>query len=98
MNYDQKAQISKCQSIFLAAYIQSGKTFEEAKVQVVSAKRLAELVVYGTQVTPKSEQEELPTIQQDEVPLEAYVGTPFPDDPTGGEHNPMVNDDELPPF
>jgi hypothetical protein len=71
-DWDQIA-VGKCQTQFLAAYIQSGKTFDAAKLQVTKARKLAELVVYGTQ------QEELPTINQD-------------DDPAG-DFNPMVNDE-----
>lgn len=71
-DWDQIA-VGKCQTQFLAAYIQSGKTIEDAKLQVVKARKLAELVVYGAQ------QEELPTINQD-------------DDPAG-DFNPMVNDE-----
>lgn len=51
-----KIAVGKCQTVFLQAYIQSGKTFSEAKLQVTQARQLAELVVYGTQ-------------QKDEAPL-----------------------------
>lgn len=44
-----KIAVGKCQTVFLQAYIQSGKTLQEAKLQVVEARKLAELVVYGTQ-------------------------------------------------
>jgi hypothetical protein len=71
-DWDQIA-VGKCQTAFLAAYLQAGNTFADTKLQVTQARRLAELVVYGTQ------QEELPTITQD-------------DDPAG-EHNPFVNDE-----
>jgi hypothetical protein len=85
-DWDQIA-VGKCQTAFLAAYLQAGNTFADAKLQVINARKLAELVVYGTQ------QEELPTINQD-------------DDPAG-EFNPLVNDpypiigdgdDQLPPY
>lgn len=39
--------IGKTQSLFLAAYIQSGNTFGEALLQVAQARRLAEMVVAG---------------------------------------------------
>lgn len=39
--------VGKCQTNFLSAYIQSGKTFSEAKLQVTQARQLAEMVVYG---------------------------------------------------
>jgi len=39
--------VGKCQSLFIAAYLQSGKSFSEAKLQVTQARQLAELVVYG---------------------------------------------------
>ncbi len=41
--------VGKCQSLFIAAFLQSGKTFSEAKLQVTQARQLAELVVYGQQ-------------------------------------------------
>lgn len=44
-----KIAVGKCQTVFLQAYIQSGKTLQEAKLQVVEARKLAELVVYGHQ-------------------------------------------------
>lgn len=75
-NWDEIA-VGKCQSLFIAAYLQSGKTFADAKLQVVQARQLAELVVYGSQ---KSKQDEgfLPgesdgTVGQD-VPLPDEVG------------------------
>jgi len=55
--------VGKCQTAFLAAYIQAGNTFADAKLQVVPARKLAELVVYGTQ-----QPEDLPTINQDDDP------------------------------
>ena len=53
-DYDKEA-VGKCQYGFLEAYIRSGHSFQEAKLQVVVARKLAELVVYGTQ---QSEPEE----------------------------------------
>ena len=53
-NWDEIA-VGKTQSLFLAAFIQSGKSFSEAKLQVTQARQLAELVVYGTQKTVQSE-------------------------------------------
>ena len=47
-DYDKEA-VGKCQYGFLEAYIRSGHSFQEAKLQVVVARKLAELVVYGTQ-------------------------------------------------
>jgi hypothetical protein len=53
--------VGKCQSLFIAAYLQSGKTFADTKLQVVQARQLAELVVYGSQektpdqTTPEAE-------------------------------------------
>jgi hypothetical protein len=76
-DWDQIA-IGKCQTVFLAAYLQAGNTFVDAKLQAVQARKLAELVVYGTQ------QEELPTINQD-------------DDPAG-EFNAMVNEPSIEAF
>lgn len=49
-NYNEE-NVGKCQSLFLAAYIQSGKSIQDTKLQVVPARQLAELVVYGTQKT-----------------------------------------------
>jgi hypothetical protein len=54
--------VGKCQTAFLAAYIQSGKSFSDAMLQVNQARRLAEKVVYGE---IKTEKEELPIIQQE---------------------------------
>lgn len=54
--------VGKCQTVFLAAFIQSGKTISEAKLQVTMARQLAELVVYGTQ-------KQVQTYGADEVPL-----------------------------
>lgn len=45
-DFDKEA-VGKCQSLFLQAYIQSGHTFAEAKLQLTQAKKLAEMVVYG---------------------------------------------------
>lgn len=47
-NWDEIA-VGKCQTVFLQAFIQSGKSFSEAKLQVTAARGLAELVVYGSQ-------------------------------------------------
>jgi len=60
--------VGKCQSLFIAAYLQSGKTFADAKLQVVQARQLAELVVYGTQ---KSESDTIGEVPQtgDDIPL-----------------------------
>ncbi len=60
--------VGKCQFGFLVAYIEAGHSFEETKLQVIPALHLAELTVYGTQRTT----EDLPVIQQDEPPIEAY--------------------------
>lgn len=78
----EKEAVGKCQYGFLEAYIRSGHSFQEAKLQVIPARKLAELVVYGTQQTTT---EELPTIQvegdlagdynpmiNDEPPIEAF--------------------------
>ena len=55
--------VGKCQTVFLQAYIQSGKSFADAKLQVTQARQLAELVVFGEQKT-------IPTAQvQDQEPL-----------------------------
>jgi hypothetical protein len=54
--------VGKCQTAFLSAYIQSGKSMSDAMLQVTAARRLAEKVVYGQTVTEK---EELPVIQQE---------------------------------
>lgn len=53
--------VGKCQTLFLQAYIQAGNSIQDAKLQVVPARKLAELVVYGTQ-------QELPTITQEDDP------------------------------
>lgn len=63
-DWDQIA-VGKCQTAFLAAYLQAGNTFADAKLQAINARKLAELVVYGTQVTTA---EDLPTINQDDDP------------------------------
>ncbi len=52
----QGIAIGKTQSLFLAAFIQAGGTFADAKLQVTQARQLAELVVNGTQET-KSDDE-----------------------------------------
>lgn len=52
--------VGKCQTAFLSAYIQSGKSISDAMLQVTQARRLAEKVVYA-----KTEQEEPPVIQQE---------------------------------
>jgi hypothetical protein len=55
--------IGKTQSLFLAAYIQSGKSFQDALLQVTQARRLAELVVAGdkkVEVIEEQVQEEPP--------------------------------------
>lgn len=67
-----KIAVGKCQTVFLEAYISAGHTFEEAKLQVFQARKLAELVVYGTQQTKEEEPfvpAELPTqqIMEEEV-------------------------------
>lgn len=49
-----KIAVGKCQTVFLQALIQSGKTISEAKLQAVAARQLAELVVYGTQKTDQT--------------------------------------------
>lgn len=54
VDWDEIA-VGKCQTNFLAAYIQSGKSFSEAKLQVTQARQLAEMVVYGTQKTATEE-------------------------------------------
>lgn len=59
VNWDEIA-IGKCQTVFLAAFLQSGKTFSDAKLQVVAARQLAELVVNGTQAPAKQQAEEEP--------------------------------------
>lgn len=58
--------VGKCQTVFLQAFIESGHSFMEAKQQVVQARQLAELVVFGKQ----SATEELPTIQHEAVQVE----------------------------
>lgn len=51
-----KIAVGKCQTAFLAAYIQSGKSIEDAKLVAGSARKLAEIVVYGSQqVDPVTE-------------------------------------------
>jgi hypothetical protein len=59
-DFDKEA-VGKCQTLFLQAFIQGGKSFSEAKLQVTQARQLAELVVYGTQ----QEEEPLPQEQGD---------------------------------
>jgi hypothetical protein len=53
-DYDRE-NVGKCQSLFLQAYIQSGKSIQEAMLQATPAKRLAEIVVYGHSKTEKEE-------------------------------------------
>lgn len=50
-----RENVGKCQSLFLQAYIQSGKSIQEAMLQATQAKRLAEIVVYGHSKTEKEE-------------------------------------------
>jgi hypothetical protein len=45
-DFDKEA-VGKCQSLFLAAYLQAGNKFSDALLQVGQAKKLAEQVVYG---------------------------------------------------
>lgn len=58
--------VGKVQSLFLQAFIQSGKTFSEAKLQVTQARQLAELVVYGQQKSGTDEP--LPEPPPEETP------------------------------
>jgi hypothetical protein len=68
-DFDKEA-VGKCQTLFLQAFIQSGNSFADAKLQVTQARQLAELVVFGTQqekapgpqVEPLPEEEPLPEI------------------------------------
>jgi len=62
-NWDEIA-VGKCQTVFLQAFIQSGKSFSDAKLQVAAARQLAELVVYGSQQTKPE-----PPEQEDYTPL-----------------------------
>lgn len=50
IDWDELA-VGKCQSLFLAAYIESGHTFNETILQAGLAKKLAEMVVYGHSVS-----------------------------------------------
>lgn len=59
--------VGKCQTAFLSAYISSGKTISEAKLQVVATRQLAELVVYGTQQTTETTTE---PVQNDPIDVE----------------------------
>lgn len=70
-DFDKEA-VGKCQSLFLQAYIQAGHSFSDTLLQVTTAKKLAEQVVYGRTETvapdiqESAEQmasEELPTVQ-----------------------------------
>lgn len=80
-DFDKEA-VGKCQSLFLQAYIQAGHSFSEAKLQVIQAKKLAEMVVFGfsetvapdIQETAEQIAQELPAIQQDDIDVE---GIPF---------------------
>jgi hypothetical protein len=71
-DFDKEA-VGKCQSLFLAAYLQAGNKFSDALLQVGQAKKLAEMVVYGKteKVAPDIQEaaeqmsEDLPVIQQD---------------------------------
>lgn len=74
VDWDEIA-VGKCQTAFLAAFLQAGNTFQDTKLQVTQARKLAELVVYGQQLPQRD---------------------PLPDDPTNGQHNGFVNDDEPP--
>ena len=74
VDWDEIA-VGKCQTAFLAAFLQAGNTFADTKLQVTQARKLAELVVYGQQLPQRD---------------------PIPDDPTNGQHNGFVNDDEPP--
>ncbi len=49
VDWDEIA-VGKCQTAFLAAFLQAGNTFADAKLQVTQARKLAELVVYGQQL------------------------------------------------
>jgi hypothetical protein len=55
-----KKAVGKCQTLFLQAYIQSGKTISDAKLQVIPARQLAELVVYGVQQASEPLPQETP--------------------------------------
>ena len=63
--------VGKCQTNFLAAYIQSGKSISDAKLQVIPARQLAELVVYGSQKSAIQALPEPPPaeISVDEIPF-----------------------------
>ena len=65
--------VGKCQTAFLAAFIQAGHTFSEAKLQATQARQLAHLVVYGnTQPATASDDADLPPLSsysEDEAAL-----------------------------
>jgi len=68
VDWDEIA-VGKCQTAFLAAFLQAGNTFADAKLQVTQARKLAELVVYGQQLTqrdPIPEPEEGPGFGDEE--------------------------------
>jgi hypothetical protein len=66
-----KENVGKCQSLFLAAYIQAGHTIVETKLQVIQAKKLAEMVVYGHSETVAPDIQETAEQMADEsIPLD----------------------------
>jgi hypothetical protein len=80
-----EVSVGKCQFGFLQAYIQSGHSIQDAKLQVTAARQLAELVVYGQQQrqrdlepTPVEESDSgYNPMVNDEPPIEAYDEPPF---------------------
>lgn len=70
-----KIAVGKCQTVFLQAFIQSGHSFSEAKLQVTQARQLAELVVYGTQTrTPDQTSTEAEYARTDQEPMPTEQG------------------------
>lgn len=64
-DFDKEA-VGKCQSLFLQAFIQSGHSFSEAKLQSGQARRLAEIVVFGHTITPEEPPQD---IDVEDIPL-----------------------------
>jgi len=68
--------VGKCQTAFLAAYLQAGNSFEDAKLKAAQARKLAEIVVYGhSQAEPaeaaaaKRLEEEMARDLEEEIPF-----------------------------
>src|SRR5437870_11463885 len=68
--------VGKCQTAFLAAFLQAGNTFADTKLQVTQARKLAELVVYGQQLPQRD-----PIPEQSDDPTNGELNEMYQDEP-----------------